>query len=138
MTSTLDDSAVETEGADPQAAGRPRAVDAWKRRDLKARMLAFMVRCRSRLPGWHEEALGVLAMAEADGVRVLEAALPAIGLRDGEAEQALLRHQLRHVPWVAAGMRPLSAAIDGGARFALAIAAGYTMAYLLLEAGRTP
>ena len=53
-------------------------VDAWKARDWKAQALAFMVRRRSRLPGWHEEALGVLATAEGEGVRVLEAALPAV------------------------------------------------------------
>ncbi len=34
--------------------------------------------------------------------------------------------------------RPLSSSIVGGARFAVAIAMGYTLAYLLLEAGRTP
>ena len=34
--------------------------------------------------------------------------------------------------------RPLVSSIVGGARFAGAIAAGYTLAYLLLEAGRTP
>lgn len=33
---------------------------------------------------------------------------------------------------------PLGSAIVGGARFAGAIAAGYALAYLLLEAGRTP
>ncbi len=34
--------------------------------------------------------------------------------------------------------RPLGSSIVGGARFAGAIAMGYTLAYLLLEAGRTP
>jgi hypothetical protein len=34
--------------------------------------------------------------------------------------------------------RPLTAAIIGGLRFAIAIAAGYALAYLLLEAGRSP
>ena len=34
--------------------------------------------------------------------------------------------------------RPLGSFIVGGARFAGAIAMGYTLAYLLLEAGRTP
>jgi hypothetical protein len=34
--------------------------------------------------------------------------------------------------------RPLAAAIVGGMRFALAIAAGYALAYVLLEAGRSP
>ncbi len=34
--------------------------------------------------------------------------------------------------------RSAAAAIEGGARFALAIAAGYALAYLLLEAGRLP
>lgn len=34
--------------------------------------------------------------------------------------------------------RPVSDAIDGGARFAVCIALGYGLAYLLLEAGRTP
>lgn len=34
--------------------------------------------------------------------------------------------------------RVLSASIEGGARFAAAIAAGYAAAYLLLEAGRAP
>jgi rubrerythrin len=77
--------AVQSEGESPA-----RAADAWKRRDRKARMLAFMVRCRSRLPGWHEEALGVLAAAEADGVRVLEAALPAI--IDPKLRRVYLKH----------------------------------------------
>jgi len=34
--------------------------------------------------------------------------------------------------------RPLVASIEGGTRFAVAIAIGYALAYLLLEAGRTP
>ncbi len=34
--------------------------------------------------------------------------------------------------------RPLGSSIVGGARFAGAIAMGYTLAYSLLEAGRTP
>ena len=33
---------------------------------------------------------------------------------------------------------PITSSIEGGARFAAAIAIGYTLAYLLLEAGRTP
>ena len=67
-----------------------RTADAWKRRDAKARLLAFMVRQRARLPGWHEEALGVLARAEADGVRLLEAALPAIS--DSKLRRIFLSH----------------------------------------------
>jgi hypothetical protein len=34
--------------------------------------------------------------------------------------------------------RPLAAAIVGGLRFAIAIAAGYALAYVLLEYGRSP
>lgn len=34
--------------------------------------------------------------------------------------------------------RPLGSAIVGGVLFAVAIAMGYTLGYLLLEAGRTP
>jgi len=34
--------------------------------------------------------------------------------------------------------RPLAASVEGGARFAVAIAVGYAAAYLLLELGRTP
>lgn len=88
---------AQVRGGSPSAAPMPsrqrvsvRAAHAWKRRDLKARMLAFMVRCRARLPGWHEEALFVLACAEADGVRLLEAALPAIG--DAKLRRIFLGH----------------------------------------------
>jgi len=49
-----------------------------------------MVRQRVRLPGWHEQALGVLAKAEADGVRMLEAALPAIA--DSKLRRIFLKH----------------------------------------------
>ncbi len=86
-----DEALVGAEAAAPESAHQSRAQDAWKSRDRKARMLAFMVRCRSRLPGWHEGALGVLASAEADGVRVLEAALPAI------SEVKLRRVYLKHI-----------------------------------------
>ena len=34
--------------------------------------------------------------------------------------------------------RPMATAIEGGARFALAIAVGYVLGYLILEAGRMP
>ena len=85
-----DESVIGVDPAESRVPEQPRAADAWKRRDRKARMLACMVRCRSRLPGWHEEALGVLASAEADGVRVLEAALPAIG--DGKLRRIFLNH----------------------------------------------
>jgi hypothetical protein len=34
--------------------------------------------------------------------------------------------------------RPLAAAVIGGVRFAMAIAAGYALAYVLLELGRSP
>ena len=73
-----DESVLSVEPPAPRAPDQSRAVDVWKHRDWKAHILAFMVRCRSRLPGWHEETLGVLASAEADGVRVLEAAVPAV------------------------------------------------------------
>lgn len=81
---------VGAEAAESDSPHTVRAADAWKRRDRKARMLAFMVRCRSRLPGWHEEALGVLASAEADGVRVLVAALPAIS--DSKLRRIYVKH----------------------------------------------
>ena len=86
-----DEALVGAEAEVPESAHQVRAQDAWKSRDRRARMLAFMVRCRSRLPGWHEDALGVLASAEADGVRVLEAALPAI------SEAKLRRVYLKHI-----------------------------------------
>ena len=86
-----DEALVDAAAAVPESAHQIRAQDAWKRRDRKARMLAVMVRWRSRLPGWHEDALGVLASAEADGVRVLEAALPAI------SEAKLRRVYLKHI-----------------------------------------
>jgi rubrerythrin len=85
-----DESVIGVSAAASRTPRGARAADAWKRPDLKARMLAFMVRCRSRLPGWHEEALGVLASAEADGVRILEAALPAIG--DSRLRRIFLSH----------------------------------------------
>ena len=86
-----DEALVGAEAAAPETEHQVRAQDAWKRRDRRARVLAFMVRSRSRLPGWHEDALGVLASAEADGVRVLEAALPAI------SELKLRRVYLKHI-----------------------------------------
>jgi rubrerythrin len=67
-----------------------RKADAWKTRDHRARMLHLMVRWRSRLPRWHEEAMGVLAAAEAGGVRVLEAAVPAIS--DAKLRRIMLKH----------------------------------------------
>ena len=82
--------ALDAEAPEPESPHHIRAADAWKRRDRKARVLAFMVRCRSRRPGWHEEALGVLASAEADGVRVLEAALPAVS--DPKLRRIYLKH----------------------------------------------
>ena len=87
---TRDSGAAPRPGTPPELPIRRRSAEAWKHRDLKARLLSFMVRCRSRLPGWHEEALGVLASAEADGVRVLEAALPAIG--DAKLRRIFLSH----------------------------------------------
>ena len=39
---------------------------------------------------------------------------------------------------LACSERRLASSIEGGARFAAAIAAGYVVAYLILEAGRTP
>jgi rubrerythrin len=74
----------------PDAREDSRESEAWKRPDLKARILRRIVRRRARLPGWHEQALGVLAAAEADGVRVLEAALPAIG--DAKLRRIFLKH----------------------------------------------
>ncbi len=78
------------EAAEADSPHHVRAADDWKRRDTKARVLAFMVRWRSRRQGWHEDALGVLAAAEADGVRVLEAALPAIS--DPKLRRIYLKH----------------------------------------------
>ena len=86
-----DEALIGAEAAEPESAHQVRTQDVWKTRDRKARMLSFMVRCRSRLPGWHEDALGVLASAEADGVRVLEAALPAV------SEVKLRRIYLKHI-----------------------------------------
>jgi len=83
------DSRVEAQDESPERA-EPREAEAWKQRDLKARILRFIVGRRARLPGWHEQALGVLAAAEADGVRVLEAALPAIG--DAKLRRIFLKH----------------------------------------------
>ena len=89
-----------------------RDSEAWKRRDLKARVLRFILRRRVRLPGWHEQALGVLAAAEADGVRVLEAALPAIG--DAKLRRIFLKHiedEKRHTAGFTAFARKYDAAI---------------------------
>ena len=89
-----------------------RESEGWKRRDLKARVLRFIVRRRARLPGWHEQALGVLAAAEADGVRVLEAALPAIG--DAKLRRIFLKHiedEKRHTAGFTALSRKYNAAI---------------------------
>ncbi len=82
-----------TSDVDTRARGSGQGVrkaDAWKTRDLRARALRFMVRWRSRIPGWHEEAMGVLAAAEAGGVRVLEAAVPSIG--DPKLRRIMLKH----------------------------------------------
>jgi len=70
--------AAAAEQAPADSSSKPRRGDAWKRRDVKARLLEHMVRLRSGLPGWHVAALGNLAKSEAEGVRVLERALPAI------------------------------------------------------------
>ena len=93
-----------------------RESEAWNRRDLKARVLRFILLRRARLPGWHEQALGVLAAAEADGVRVLEAALPAIG--DAKLRRIFLKHiedEKRHTAGFTALSRKYNAVIPSHA-----------------------
>jgi rubrerythrin len=81
---------AKSSAAQETGQNRARESDDWKRRDYKAKMLHFMVNRRSRLPGWCEEAISVLAAAEAGGVRVLEAAIPAIA--DAKLRRVMLKH----------------------------------------------
>lgn len=90
MTHQLQTPEVIAPTTTAMSANAKKKSDAWKKRDLKAKMLRFMVRRRSKLPGWHEEAVSVLAAAEAGGVRVLEAAVPAIG--DIKLRRVMLKH----------------------------------------------
>lgn len=58
--------------------------------DPRARVLARLIRWRSRLPGWRLETLGVLAATEADGVAMLDAAIPHVD--DPELRELLSQH----------------------------------------------
>ena len=47
-------------------------------RDLQSRVVAFMIRRASRLPDWRLQTMEVLVQSETEGIRMLEAARPAI------------------------------------------------------------
>ena len=49
--------------------------------DTYAKIIAFFVNWRSRLPGWRTDTMGVLTTSEREGVILLEAALAGIGDR---------------------------------------------------------
>lgn len=46
--------------------------------DIYARIIGFLVRWRSRLPGWRVATMGVLTTSEREGVILLEAAVSTL------------------------------------------------------------
>jgi rubrerythrin len=58
--------------------------------DIFAKIVLFMVRWRSQVPGWRIETMGRLTTSEIEGIKLIEGAIPRVS--DGRMRKILAKH----------------------------------------------